>query len=195
VISTSWKRLALYGSLIAASLLAVFAPEEHVVANEADFLPMNTPADMAALVREEPVPASVLAVAWRDEPVAASHEWTVFSSLPSETLRPDSLPTNAEMTKRAPTSNATSEAEQTEQQQAPEAPPLPFGFLGRATHGDHDLLFLSWGEQNLIVRAGDVLEGRYKVERIEGDSVTFVHLALNQKQVLSITNSNRETTR
>lgn len=66
---------------------------------------------------------------------------------------------------------------------APAAPPLPFKYQGRLEDGDTQV-FLADGARSLIVRAGDTIDGRYKVERISSNDIAFIYLPLKQMQVL-----------
>lgn len=65
----------------------------------------------------------------------------------------------------------------------PRAPPLPFKYQGRLEDGD-TAVFLLDGTRSLIVRAGDTIDGRYKVERISKHDIAFTYLPLDQRQTL-----------
>ncbi len=67
----------------------------------------------------------------------------------------------------------------------PQAPPLPFRYLGKLIEDGRTTAFIVSGERNLIVREGDTLQGAYRVERIEDQSMTFTYLPLKQSQMLS----------
>ncbi len=67
----------------------------------------------------------------------------------------------------------------------PQAPPLPFRFLGLWEEGGQTAVFVSDGPRNLIIQAGDTVDGRYKVEAIGPGAVRLVYLPLNQTQTLS----------
>ena len=67
----------------------------------------------------------------------------------------------------------------------PQAPPLPFRFLGLWEEGGQTAVFVSDGPRNLIIKAGDTVDGRYKVETIGPGVVRLVYLPLNQIQTLS----------
>lgn len=68
----------------------------------------------------------------------------------------------------------------------PMAPPLPFTFLGRLIDGDRRQVFLNHGQNTLIVGVGETIDQRYRVDRIESDTVHFTYLPLGQQQVLAI---------
>ena len=67
----------------------------------------------------------------------------------------------------------------------PQAPPLPFRFLGLWQEQGRTAVFVSDGPRNLIMKAGDTVDGHYKVEAIGHGAVRLVYLPLNQIQTLS----------
>jgi hypothetical protein len=69
----------------------------------------------------------------------------------------------------------------------PLAPPLPFSFFGSLDEkGLARRVFLTKGDQLVIVKANDVVEGQYRVDRITENTVDLTYLPLNQKQSISI---------
>jgi hypothetical protein len=69
----------------------------------------------------------------------------------------------------------------------PVAPPLPFSFVGLMDEkGLPRRVFLGKGDQLIIVKANDVVEGQYRVDRITENTVDLTYLPLNQKQTISI---------
>lgn len=70
-------------------------------------------------------------------------------------------------------------------QEKPAAPPLPFVFLGRYAEGDVMKVFLGDGEQLYMVKAGDVIEQKYRVDKIDS-VVRMTYLPLNETQILAI---------
>ena len=69
----------------------------------------------------------------------------------------------------------------------PVAPPLPFSFVGTLDEkGVARRVFLTQGEQLIIVKSSDVMEGRYRIDQITDSSVELTYLPLNQKQIISI---------
>ena len=69
---------------------------------------------------------------------------------------------------------------------APQAPPLPFAFLGKLIDGEQVTVFLTDGTRNWVVRAGDTIEGGYRVEAIGAGTMTLTYLALGIAQELAI---------
>jgi len=68
----------------------------------------------------------------------------------------------------------------------PQAPPLPFAYFGKAIEGGKVTVFLARGENNYVVRAGDTLEGTYRVERVDDRKVVFTYLPLGTRQELAL---------
>jgi len=57
--------------------------------------------------------------------------------------------------------------------------------MGRIDDGQPKV-FLQRGERLYTVAAGDVIDGQYRVERIEATTVLFTYLPLNIKQTITI---------
>jgi hypothetical protein len=68
----------------------------------------------------------------------------------------------------------------------PTAPPLPFTYLGRYEDSAKPVIFLVRGDRVLLVRAGDVIEGTYRVEGIVGTALGLTYLPLKIRQSLDI---------
>jgi hypothetical protein len=69
---------------------------------------------------------------------------------------------------------------------APRTPQLPYRFLGKLLDGEDLIVYLGRGDQTIVARVGEVLEGTYKVLSISDKSMEFEHLPSNEKQILSI---------
>ena len=67
-----------------------------------------------------------------------------------------------------------------------QAPPLPFKALGRYWEDGQTLVFLQHNEQNLVVRVGDTIGSVYKVESLEGNTLTLRYTPLNQTQTMTV---------
>ncbi|SEK09998.1 hypothetical protein [Paraburkholderia diazotrophica] len=69
----------------------------------------------------------------------------------------------------------------------PTAPPVPFVYLGKLDGSTlKPRVFLSSGDQLLIVSQGEIVDGQYRVESISDGDIVLTYLPLNQKQVISI---------
>jgi hypothetical protein len=71
----------------------------------------------------------------------------------------------------------------------PTAPPLPFTYLGRYEDLVKPVIFLVRGDRVLLVSAGDVIEGTYRVDGIVGTTLGLTYLPLNIRQTLDIGNA------
>lgn len=67
-----------------------------------------------------------------------------------------------------------------------QAPQLPFAFMGKLIDEDRVTVFLTNGERNWVVRAGDTIDGSYRVESVGDQRMTLTHLALQLSQELAI---------
>jgi len=68
----------------------------------------------------------------------------------------------------------------------PSAPPLPFVYMGKLIEDGQLTVFLTKQELNYVVKAGDTIDGMYKVEAVSPLIMTLVYLPLNIKQTLMI---------
>jgi hypothetical protein len=68
----------------------------------------------------------------------------------------------------------------------PTAPPVPYVYLGKLDGSTlKPRVFLSSGDQLLIVSQGEVVDGQYRVESISNTDIVLTYLPLNQRQVIS----------
>ena len=68
----------------------------------------------------------------------------------------------------------------------PKAPPLTFIYLGKIQSEESNAVFLSMGERNLIVHAGDTIDALYRVDEMSDAGLTFTHLPTGIQQNLPI---------
>lgn len=68
---------------------------------------------------------------------------------------------------------------------APTAPPLPYKYLGQLREQGRTVVFLARGDAPVMAKAGEVIDGDYRVERISETEVEFTYLPLVTRQVLS----------
>jgi hypothetical protein len=67
----------------------------------------------------------------------------------------------------------------------PEAPPLPFTYLGKLLEDGQTTLFLAREDRNYVVRSGDTIDGTYRIEEIRDAAAVFVYLPLKSKRTLA----------
>jgi len=81
----------------------------------------------------------------------------------------------------------------------PQAPPLPFAYMGRMVDDGTTTVFLAKDDRNFVARTGETLDGTYRVEKIDESGMVVTYLPLKIKQTLSFgdtdgaTGSKRET--
>lgn len=66
----------------------------------------------------------------------------------------------------------------------PQAPSLPFAYLGKLVEDATTTVFLARQDRNYVVRAGDTIDGTYRVERIGDDGLVVTYLPLKIQQTL-----------
>ncbi|CAI06780.1 hypothetical protein [Aromatoleum aromaticum] len=71
----------------------------------------------------------------------------------------------------------------------PDAPPLPFRFVGALEENGGLTAFLLEGEQLRVVRAHDTIDERYRVERVTTAFIEFTYLPRRMRQVLNVSGS------
>jgi len=68
----------------------------------------------------------------------------------------------------------------------PRVPPLPYRYAGQSLHEGQMKGYLAKGDRVLPSRAGDTLEGTYRVQAIENTKITLLYLPLGQKQTIPV---------
>jgi len=69
----------------------------------------------------------------------------------------------------------------------PEAPPLPFKFLGRIEEpGQPDAYLLGRGHRTVLVKVGDFIDGGYQVVKYQGGRLIFLYRPMNVRQELYV---------
>jgi len=66
----------------------------------------------------------------------------------------------------------------------PEPPPLPFKYLGQLSEAGRKQVFLAAGDRNLVVSAGDVVDGLYRIDAIGTEELMLTYLPMNVQQTL-----------
>jgi hypothetical protein len=68
----------------------------------------------------------------------------------------------------------------------PPPPPLPFKFVGQMNDGSDSVVYLSKGDQVVVARSGDLLDGGYKVSAISPTHIEFETVSSGFTQPLAI---------
>ena len=68
----------------------------------------------------------------------------------------------------------------------PAPPPLPFTYMGKLLEEGKLTVFISHQDRNYAVKAGDTIEGSYRVDKVDAQGVLFTYLPLNMQQTLAI---------
>lgn len=66
----------------------------------------------------------------------------------------------------------------------PQAPPLPFAYMGRWQEGGQVTYYLMRGTLPVSARAGEVIDGAWRLEPVAGSVLNFTYLPLNQTRSL-----------
>ncbi len=149
----------------------------------------KSPANDAAAVSLPTRAAPQRAAAAAKEP-AAARDNALLALLPREQLIPQAPASGTSAATRdlfsvrswtpAPPAPAATPAA------APVAPPLPYVFVGKKLEGETWEVYLTRGDQTLVARAGETLEGSYRVESIQPPNLSLTYLPLGQVQTLAI---------
>jgi hypothetical protein len=68
----------------------------------------------------------------------------------------------------------------------PTAPPLPFAYVGKQLQEGQLQVFVAHGEVTRVIKASDVIDETYRVDSINGKSMTLTYLPLGQTQTLAL---------
>lgn len=72
----------------------------------------------------------------------------------------------------------------------PTAPGLPFTYFGKMTYEGGVAVLLTYQDRNLAVRAGEVIDGTYRIDSIQGPVLTITYLPLDTQQTMHIGEQN-----
>ncbi len=72
----------------------------------------------------------------------------------------------------------------------PTAPSLPFTYFGKLTYEGGVAVLLTYPDRNLAVRAGEVIDGIYRIDSIKGPVLTITYLPLDTQQTMHIGEQN-----
>jgi hypothetical protein len=71
----------------------------------------------------------------------------------------------------------------------PASLPLPYKVLGQMSDGADHIVYLKAGEQVLLARAGEVLEGNYRVVAVTGQQIEFESVNSGIRQSLPLSSA------
>ena len=69
---------------------------------------------------------------------------------------------------------------------APVAPPNPYRFAGKVVRGGEEVVLVSKGELVFPVKAGDTVDGTYKVESVGSEAIEFTYLPLGTRDRIAV---------
>lgn len=72
----------------------------------------------------------------------------------------------------------------------PAPPPLPFIYMGKLLEDEKLTVFVSKQDRHFAVKAGDTVDGAYRVESVSARQVIFTYLPLNMQQTLILGGAN-----
>lgn len=133
---------------------------EHGTEQQGELATLRTTPTKPATAHSQAAPAAPLAQA----DLFAPHSWYVAPAPAPVVVRPVVAPVAPQ----------------------PMAPPLPFRFIGKLDDSQRLQVFLLNGERLHVVTVGDVIDGTYRVERIDAQQLTLTYLPMQQSQLLAI---------
>ncbi|WP_146171867.1 hypothetical protein [Pseudoduganella armeniaca] len=171
---TARLRWAVLLAALAATVAAIFYPAPD---DQDPDLSGAVPAQRqgAAATRAPSTPAAPAAVATQHGP-----DWVASADDPFAARGWQPAPVTAPVAR-------TVEAVQANEPTPPPPPaPLPYQFVGQMVDGGNQIVYLSRGDQVLLARKGETLEGTYKVLDIGATQIEFEMLSSGLRQTLPI---------
>lgn len=163
MVDANGRRLIVLLALLALTVGAIFypvdeAPQPHSPRNrvQAALAPRLVPAVVATIVRSDKVDVDPFAPrGWKAVAELAPAAVVIAATAPAIAPPPSGPPT------------------------------LPFQFVGQMVDGGSQVVYLSHGDQTLLVRSGEVLEGTYKVAEMTARKIQFIHLPSGETQSIT----------
>ena len=78
------------------------------------------------------------------------------------------------------------QAAQVAVQAKPEAPALPFRYMGKVIEDGKTEILLLRGADHFSVAAGQKIDGEYRLDQASASALTFTYLPMKQKQTLEL---------
>ena len=154
------------GIVLAASLVAAFAPTESAERDSAPHRPMTTftPPPVAPLDTSQDAPVIVISRPLSTEPAGNPFSTSSWVPPPPPPARPPPpLP--------------------------PTPPSLPYAYLGRIDDAGKTAVLLGQADNSHAIRVGDTIGSVWRIEAATDQAVEFIYLPLNARKTLAIGNS------
>lgn len=166
----SASRPWLFAALVLTLTAAYFAPAEEKTVAPVPVERRSLPSDGDRSLRRLGPPERVLAIKPRtvEDDVAPVFATPLANAAPAPPPNPPAVP--ALVGPPLP----------------PPAPALPFKAFGRYVEDGRAGIFVLHQGRSMVVRTGDVIDGQYRVERIDEQQMTLLYLPLNERQTLEI---------
>jgi len=68
----------------------------------------------------------------------------------------------------------------------PAAPPLPFTYIGKRLEDGAWQVYVSRGDQTLIMREQQTIDGTYRIDAVKPPQMILTYLPMNEQQTMSI---------
>lgn len=68
----------------------------------------------------------------------------------------------------------------------PQAPDVPFRYIGSQDAGGARVLFFAQQQETHIVKVGDVIAGRWRLDEVSQNAATFTYVPLGERKTLSL---------
>lgn len=160
----SKRRWSIWGGILLATVIAIFAPDPQSTESVVE--------KAAAKVESSKVstaPTAESEAEEEDDPFAP-RSWEPPPPPPPPTLKTQNIVRNEPAPVQAPVG----------------PPPLPYSYMGQMLDGGEQVVYLGRGEQLVVARLDETLEGVYKVIRMTNSEIEFLHLPSGEKQILTM---------
>jgi hypothetical protein len=157
---TNARRALLFIALLGAAYLTLLAPPPQTDAGVVEAVDVRSPSTRVASTKEGGQP-TVLELKPRKPPAESK---TLFASVTWNPPKPI-------VAAPAP---------------PPTAPPLPFTYIGKRLEDGVWHVYVSRGDQTLIVREQQTIDGTYRIDAVKPPQMTLTYLPMDERQTLSI---------
>lgn len=176
------RKLLLGGALIATLIAVVLAPEEDKESVIETVEPIQTTKSSGEKIKAQESNSEHLDVSQLGPRKFNPSAGELFVSTTWAPKRPKISPEEQEAAQAAQIAKASAPPP------APTAPPLPFKYAGKAIADNETWVFLSQAGENFIAKIGGKIDGKYRLDSINDNTITMTYLPLSIKQTLTIDN-------